>query len=61
MQVGGPWWNVRLGRRDSTTANKSQAETDLPSPFVDLNALILAFAIKGLNARDMVALSGETN
>ncbi|KAG6407692.1 hypothetical protein SASPL_130689 [Salvia splendens] len=30
-----------------TTANKSQAETDLPSPFVDLNELILAFAIKG--------------
>ncbi|KAG6407757.1 hypothetical protein SASPL_130754 [Salvia splendens] len=45
--VGGPWWNVWLGRRDSTTANKSQAETDLPSPFVDPNELILAFAIKG--------------
>ncbi|KAL1556548.1 peroxidase [Salvia divinorum] len=59
VAVGGPWGNVRLGRRDSTTANRSQAETDLPSPFVDLNALILAFAIKGLNARDMVALSGS--
>ncbi|KAK4423421.1 Lignin-forming anionic peroxidase [Sesamum alatum] len=28
--VGGPSWNVRLGRRDSTTASHSQANTDLP-------------------------------
>ncbi|KAL7149494.1 hypothetical protein ABFS83_05G044800 [Erythranthe nasuta] len=56
--VGGPSWSVRLGRRDSTTASRSQANIDLPSPFVGLDALISAFDIKGLNARDMVALSG---
>lgn len=56
--VGGPSWSVRLGRRDSTTANQGVANTDLPSPFDGLDALISAFSNKGLNARDMVALSG---
>ncbi|GER29792.1 ferriprotein porphyrin-containing peroxidase [Striga asiatica] len=56
--VGGPSWNVRLGRRDSTTANRDQANTDLPSPFATLNNLISAFDTKGLNTRDMVALFG---
>ncbi|KAL0372730.1 UNVERIFIED_CONTAM: Lignin-forming anionic peroxidase [Sesamum calycinum] len=59
VAVGGPSWNVRLGRRDSTTASRSQANTDLPSPFAGLDALISAFANKGLSARDMVALSGS--
>ncbi|XP_011070598.1 lignin-forming anionic peroxidase [Sesamum indicum] len=58
VAVGGPSWNVRLGRRDSTTASRSQANTDLPSPFAGLDALISSFANKGLSARDMVALSG---
>ncbi|XP_011070599.1 lignin-forming anionic peroxidase-like [Sesamum indicum] len=58
VAVGGPSWNVKLGRRDSTTASRSQANTDLPSPFAGLDTLISAFANKGLSARDMVALSG---
>ncbi|KAH6820569.1 Peroxidase superfamily protein [Perilla frutescens var. hirtella] len=58
VAVGGPSWTVRLGRRDSTTASRSLANTDLPSPFAALDALISAFGNKGLNARDMVALSG---
>ncbi|KAI3453147.1 hypothetical protein Pfo_009810 [Paulownia fortunei] len=59
VAVGGPSWTVRLGRRDSTTASRSQANTDLPSPFAGLDALISAFANKGLSERDMVALSGS--
>ncbi|KAL0446754.1 UNVERIFIED_CONTAM: Lignin-forming anionic peroxidase [Sesamum latifolium] len=58
VAVGGPSWNVRLGRRDSTTASRSQANTDLPGPLAGLDALISSFANKGLSARDMVALSG---
>ncbi|KAK4423422.1 Lignin-forming anionic peroxidase [Sesamum alatum] len=58
QHVGGPSWNVRLGRRDSTTASRSQANTDFPSPSAGLDTLISAFANKGLSARDMVALSG---
>ncbi|XP_019228726.1 PREDICTED: LOW QUALITY PROTEIN: peroxidase 4-like [Nicotiana attenuata] len=56
--VGGPSWTVKLGRRDSTIASKTLAETDLPGPFDPLNRLISSFASKGLSTRDMVALSG---
>ncbi|XP_073053968.1 lignin-forming anionic peroxidase-like [Primulina eburnea] len=59
VAVGGPTWEVKLGRKDSTTANRDRANTDLPSPFADANALIAAFAVKGLNTRDMIALSGS--
>ncbi|XP_031129157.1 lignin-forming anionic peroxidase-like [Ipomoea triloba] len=53
--VGGPSWIVKLGRRDSTMASRT---IDLPSPFANLDSLISSFASKGLNTRDMVALSG---
>nr|AAU04440.2 secreted peroxidase [Phelipanche ramosa] len=59
VAVGGPTWTVRLGRRDSTAANRGEANTDLPSPFAGLQALITAFADKGLSETDMVALSGS--
>lgn len=55
--VGGPSWRVKLGRRDSTTASRSLAE-NLPSFTDGLDKLISTFATKGLNARDLVALSG---
>ncbi|KAL5707512.1 Peroxidase 52 [Ranunculus cassubicifolius] len=56
--LGGPEWTVLLGRRDSTTASLSAANSELPSPFADLSTLISSFAAKGLDARDMTALSG---
>ncbi|XP_052205548.1 lignin-forming anionic peroxidase-like [Diospyros lotus] len=56
--VGGPSWTVKLGRRDSTTASRALAESDLPSFQSSLDQLISNFAAKGLSARDMVALSG---
>ncbi|KAI3465048.1 hypothetical protein Pfo_021711 [Paulownia fortunei] len=59
VAVGGPSWSVKLGRRDSTTASRSLANSDLPSPFLGLDELISAFDRKGLSARDMVALSGS--
>ncbi|XP_071920033.1 lignin-forming anionic peroxidase-like [Coffea arabica] len=59
VAVGGPTWQVKLGRRDSTTASFSLAQTDLPSPFASLSDLISKFAAKGLSAREMVALSGS--
>ncbi|KAJ4710282.1 Peroxidase [Melia azedarach] len=57
--VGGPSWTVRLGRRDSTTASRSLAESNLPSFRDSLDRLISLFGSKGLSARDMVALSGS--
>lgn len=58
MQLGGPSWTVPLGRRDSTTASKTKANQDIPSPFMDLKALIQNFKNQGLNERDLVSLSG---
>ncbi|KAJ0669339.1 putative peroxidase [Helianthus annuus] len=57
--VGGPSWSVKLGRRDSTTANLVLAETGgLPSFKDPLESLISKFENNGLTTRDMVALSG---
>ncbi len=56
--MGGPTWTVKLGRRDSTTASRSLAESNLPRFTDNLESLISLFGNKGLNERDMVALSG---
>ncbi|EEF40503.1 lignin-forming anionic peroxidase [Ricinus communis] len=56
--VGGPSWTVMLGRRDSTTASRTLANSELPSFKDGLDRLISRFQSKGLSARDMVALSG---
>ncbi|XP_011003588.1 PREDICTED: peroxidase 2-like [Populus euphratica] len=58
VALGGPTWAVQLGRKDSTTASRDKANNDLPSPFMDLPALINNFKRQGLNERDLVALSG---
>lgn len=56
--LGGPSWTVQLGRRDSTTASLSAANSDIPSPLLDLSDLITNFANKGFTAKEMVALAG---
>ncbi|KAL6987944.1 peroxidase [Sarracenia purpurea var. burkii] len=58
VQLGGPTWNVQLGRRDSTTANRTNANNDLPKPSMDLPTLIRNFNNQGLDVEDLVALSG---
>ncbi|OAY25422.1 lignin-forming anionic peroxidase [Manihot esculenta] len=56
--VGGPSYTVMLGRRDSTTASRTLANSQLPSFKDGLDRLISSFQTKGLSARDLVALSG---
>ncbi|CAL0302587.1 unnamed protein product [Lupinus luteus] len=58
VTLGGPSWAVQLGRRDSTTASLSIANSDLPGPTLDLNSLITSFSDKGFTAQELVALSG---
>ncbi|XP_057474186.1 cationic peroxidase 1-like [Actinidia eriantha] len=58
VALGGPNWTVSLGRRDSTTANFSAANSDLPGPSFNLSALITSFANQGFSANELVALSG---
>ncbi|GKV02228.1 hypothetical protein SLEP1_g14687 [Rubroshorea leprosula] len=57
--LGGLSWTVLLGRRDSTTASQSAANSNLPSPLSSLSTLISVFSNKGFTAKEMVALSGS--
>ncbi|GMI73234.1 peroxidase 52 [Hibiscus trionum] len=56
--LGGPSWNVKLGRRDARTASQSAANNGIPRPTSNLNLLISRFSALGLSTRDLVALSG---
>ncbi|XP_072979140.1 peroxidase P7-like [Typha angustifolia] len=56
--LGGPSWTVALGRRDSRFASQAAANSFLPSPSSSLSTLINLFASKGLDSRDLTALSG---
>ncbi|KAH9314475.1 hypothetical protein KI387_023102 [Taxus chinensis] len=58
VQLGGPTWTVPLGRRDSTTSNKIDANANIPSPTSTLSNLSSLFQAQGLSTKDMVALSG---
>ncbi|KAI3890395.1 hypothetical protein MKX03_028217 [Papaver bracteatum] len=58
VQLGGQTWKVELGRRDSTTASRTDANNALPAPFMDLPALKTSFQNAGLDETDLVALSG---
>ncbi|GKE56872.1 heme peroxidase [Tanacetum coccineum] len=58
VALGGPSWKVKLGRRDSTTASRATANANLPSPFMDLPALIKNFEDQGLDEENLVVLSG---
>nr|CAB3488497.1 unnamed protein product [Digitaria exilis] len=58
VALGGPTWDVELGRRDGTTASLDDANSDLPKPTMDLSDLINAFSKKGLSETDMIVLSG---
>ncbi|KAK3024382.1 hypothetical protein RJ639_043286 [Escallonia herrerae] len=60
VNLGGPSWDVKLGRRDSKTASLSDANSGvLPPGNSNLSNLINRFQAKGLSAKDMVALSGS--
>ncbi|CAJ1971080.1 unnamed protein product [Sphenostylis stenocarpa] len=58
VYLGGPSWEVGLGRRDSTTASRIDANNSIPAPFLSLTALTNNFANQGLSVTDLVALSG---
>ena len=56
MQVGGPNWNVLLGRKDSRRAIGNTG--DLPGADLSLTNLAKKFSNKKLSLQDMTALSG---
>lgn len=59
--MGGPYWDVPVGRKDSKSANFALANTNLPNPDDNLLSIISKFLYQGLSVTDMVALSGTTS
>lgn len=57
--LGGPQWDVKLGRRDARTASQAAANNSIPPPTSSLSNLISKFNAVGLSAKEMVALSGS--
>ncbi|KAK4750147.1 hypothetical protein SAY87_027596 [Trapa incisa] len=56
--LGGPSWDVKLGRRDARTASQAAANSSIPPPTSSLSNLISSYRKVGLSTQDMVALSG---
>ncbi|XP_009794257.1 peroxidase 27-like [Nicotiana sylvestris] len=56
--INGPYWKVPLGRRDGRVSIMLEALTLLPPPFANISTLKSQFASVGLNAKDLVVLSG---
>ncbi|CAN6481796.1 unnamed protein product [Victoria cruziana] len=58
VAIGGPYWEVPTGRRDGTVSLASEALTNIPPPTPDFDVLKASFAIKNLDVKDLVILSG---
>ncbi|KAL8161418.1 hypothetical protein V2J09_012907 [Rumex salicifolius] len=58
LLVGGPYWDVPMGRKDSRTASYVLSNTNIPGPNEALVSIIAKFLYQGLSVTDMVALVG---
>ncbi|KAF5739640.1 hypothetical protein HS088_TW12G00849 [Tripterygium wilfordii] len=58
VMVGGPYYNVPLGRRDSRFSKASVVEGNLPRPTMSMSQIIKIFESRGFSIQEMVALSG---
>nr|GEU92102.1 peroxidase 31-like [Tanacetum cinerariifolium] len=56
--MGGPFYQVKLGRRDGMVSRAARAETILPKPTMSMNQIIKIFSNIGLSVQEMVALTG---
>lgn len=56
--VGGPFYNVRLGRKDGLISKESNVEGNLPRVNQTIDQLIDYFNTRGFTIQEMVALSG---
>ncbi|OVA14361.1 Plant peroxidase [Macleaya cordata] len=56
--VGGPFYPVRLGRKDGFVSKASDVEGHLPKPTMTMSQIISLFAAKGFSVEEMVALTG---
>ncbi|KAK6155160.1 hypothetical protein DH2020_009408 [Rehmannia glutinosa] len=58
VMMGGPYYTVKLGRKDSLTSRASDVEGNIPKPTMSMNQMIQIFQSKGFSVQEMVALSG---
>lgn len=59
LQTGGTGWTVAGGRRDGLVSNIAEPLLNLPNPNMTVPLLLPVFEAKGMNAAQMVALSGS--
>ncbi|KAL5580571.1 hypothetical protein UlMin_013013 [Ulmus minor] len=57
--LGGPYYEVQLGRRDARTASFNDANNNIPPPFFNFSQLLNNFQSHGLDLKDLVVLSGS--
>lgn len=56
--MGGPFYNVKLGRKDGLFSRAERAENILPKPTMSINRIINIFKSIGFSVQEMVALTG---
>lgn len=56
--VGGPFYKVRLGRKDGFESKALRVSGQVPQTNMSVNQLIKVFTAKGFSAQEMVALTG---
>lgn len=59
VMVGGPHYNVLLGRRDGLTSKAEEVAGNIPMPNMTMNQIIDLFGSKGFSIQEMVALAGS--
>lgn len=58
LMLGGPFYRVPMGRKDSLTSTDVSVKANLPLPNMTITDIIARFTDKGFTVREMVALSG---
>ncbi|KAF3796575.1 Peroxidase 63 [Nymphaea thermarum] len=58
VNTGGPYYKVRLGRKDGRVSDASRVDSNLPLPTMTVTQLASVFAAKGFSIGEMVALIG---
>ncbi|XP_073045019.1 peroxidase 31-like [Primulina eburnea] len=58
VMMGGPFYTVKLGRKDSLTSKSDYVEGNLPRPTMSMNQIIHIFQSRKFSIQEMVALSG---
>lgn len=56
--AGGPYYPVKLGRKDGLVSKASTVEGNLPRPTMSTNEILKIFESRGFSVEEMVALSG---